>query len=324
MAIVYHYTDTQAFKGVVENAALWATDFRYLNDSGELVYTWAAFVERLDQLVKQPGDHTDGYRAQLEALTLMNARDLMLFDDGVFVACFTELSDEVTQWTGYGDEGRGLALGFDSERIAALKVPQYQHGPDGQLTPMKAILSGGPESGKEVEMTWGAHLQPVAYGDAARDRVVDGLIDTVQRIAQDSDSFESNVANCISQTHALVHRLPLVKRSAWEYEQEHRITITEHFGGRSLNHRRALYSLGEPFSAFAQGALQTVDVRFRPGEATMFKPYVALPFHREALVNVMTGPVVKHQLVEATLRRMLDRNGFRDTTISESESPFQA
>lgn len=324
MAIVYHYTDTQAFKGVVENAALWATDFRYLNDSGELVYTWTAFVERLDQLVAQPGDHSEAYRAQLEALTLMNARDLMQFDDAVFVACFTELPDEVTQWTGYGDKGRGLALGFDSERIAALKVPQYHHGRDGQLTPMKAIAAGGPDSGKEVEMTWGAFLQKVAYGDAARDHVVDGMIDTVQRCCKDVDTFNAKVANCVSQTHALVHRLPLVKRSAWQYEQEHRITITEHFGGRSFSHRSALNSLGKPFSDFAQGALETVDVRFRSGDATMFKPYVALPFEREALVEVITGPVVKHQLVEATLRRVLDRNGFRHTAIQESQSPFQA
>lgn len=55
----------------------------------------------------------------------------------------------------------------------------------------------------------------------------------------------------------------------------------------------------------------------------MFKPYVALPFEREALVEVITGPVVKHQLVEATLRRILDRNGFRDTKIKESQSPYQ-
>jgi hypothetical protein len=73
VATVYHYKDTQAFKGVIENAALWATDFRYLNDS---------------------------------------------------VACFTGLPDEITQWSGYGDKGRGVALGFDSERIRTLKVPQ--------------------------------------------------------------------------------------------------------------------------------------------------------------------------------------------------------
>jgi hypothetical protein len=105
VGIVYHYTDTQAFKGIVENAAIWATDFRYLNDSLELVFTWKAFVERLRELAAPPGEHSAAYRAQLEALMLMNATDLMKFDDAMFVACFTELRDAVSQWTRYGAGG---------------------------------------------------------------------------------------------------------------------------------------------------------------------------------------------------------------------------
>ena len=82
---------------------------------------------------------------------------------------------------------------------------------------MTAILSGGPSSGSEVEFAWGALLQKVAYGDAERDRVVDGLIDTVERVCVDTQgSFSHMVGNCISQTHALVHRLPLVKNAAFD------------------------------------------------------------------------------------------------------------
>ncbi|MFN3007031.1 DUF2971 domain-containing protein [Mycolicibacterium wolinskyi] len=147
MAIVYHYTDAQGFKGVVEKAAVWATDFRYLNDSRELIYTWDAFVERLDQLVAQPGEHSEAYRAQVEALRLMNARDLMHFDDAMFVACFSEHSDALSQWTRYGSNGHGLALGFDSDKIGMLSVPQYHHGSNGQLIPVRAIVGGGPAEG---------------------------------------------------------------------------------------------------------------------------------------------------------------------------------
>jgi hypothetical protein len=50
VAIVYHYTETQAFAGIVEKAALWATDFRYLNDSRELRYAWDEFVAKLREL----------------------------------------------------------------------------------------------------------------------------------------------------------------------------------------------------------------------------------------------------------------------------------
>ncbi|KWX19717.1 hypothetical protein AFM11_34305 [Mycolicibacterium wolinskyi] len=325
MGIVYHYTDSQAFKGVVENATLWATDFRYLNDSQELIYTWAAFVERLEKLVDESSDHSDAYRAQLQALTLMNARNLMQFDDAMFVACFTELSDRISQWTHYGAMGRGFALGFDSERISSLQVPQYNRAPDGQLDgPVIATIGGGPESGRQTELKWNAYLQKVTYGDVARDLVVDGLIDYVQRIAADSGSFNINVGNCISHTHALVHRLTLVKHSDFEHESEHRITITEHHSGRSRNQKVALQSLGQqPFTAWASGELMTVDVQFRPHETKVFVPYVRLPFERDALVNVIIGPVVNHHLAEATVRRLLDRNGFRHTQIVPSKSSLQ-
>lgn len=326
MGIVYHYANTQAFKGVVENAEVWATDFRYLNDSRELVYTWAVFVERLEQLAgQQPSEHSQAYRAQLEALRLMDARDLMRFDDTMFVACFSELPDAVSQWTRYGGaDGRGFALGFDAERIGFLKVPQYNHAPNGKLVPVKAILSGGPTSGQQVELTWPANLQKVRYGDDARNLVVDGLIDTVQRIAETSGTFDNNVGNCIFQTHALVHRLPLVKHSDYQDEREHRSTITEHHGGRSLNQMRALHSLGEPFSWAAQGPLTTVGVQFRPDDSKVFIPYVRLPFDREALVKVVIGPVVKHHLAKTTVRRLLDRYGFRETEIETSNAPLQA
>ncbi|GFG49009.1 hypothetical protein CQY20_30235 [Mycolicibacterium agri] len=325
-SIVYHYTDAQAFEGVVENATLWGTDFRYLNDSQELIYTWAAFVERLERLAAEPGQDSEVYRAQLRALELMNARNLMEFDDAMFVACFTELADRISQWTHYGAMGRGFALGFDAERMSSLQVPQYNRALDGRLDgPVVATIAGGPEAGQQIELTWNGYLQKVVYGDAARDLVVDELIEYVQRIAEDGASFDINVGNCISHTHALVHRLPLVKHSDFEHEREHRITITEHHGGRSPNQKAALRSLGrQPFLAWSSGELVTVDVQFRPHETKLFVPYVELPFEREALVRVIIGPVVNHHLAAATVRRMLDRNGFRHTQIDPSNSSLQA
>jgi hypothetical protein len=187
-----------------------------------------------------------------------------------------------------------------------------------------ATISGGPTSGQQVELTWGAFLQRVGYGESARDLLVGELIDTVQRIGENSGTFDNNVGNCIFQTHGLVHRLPLLKQSGYQDELEHRITITEHHGGRSLNQLRALHSLGEPYSFFAQGPLITVDVQFRPDDSKVFIPYVRLPFVREALVRVVIGPVVKHHLAETTVRRLLDRYGFRDTEIETSKAPLQA
>jgi hypothetical protein len=51
----------------------------------------------------------------------------------------------------------------------------------------------------------------------------------VEKTGEMSDDPKTLLFNCISQTHALVHRLPLVKRSAWEYEQERRPRILLRF-----------------------------------------------------------------------------------------------
>jgi len=325
----------QAFAGIIQNAALWATDFRYLNDSRELRYAWDPFVARLEQLSAQPSEFSQAYAAQLKALELMKSLDLMGFDDSMFVACFTELPDALSQWSRYGANGNGIALGFDPQRIRMLHVPIFNHAPGGRLRPAMAWVSESPPDlpagasppppTRQVHMTWGAYLQRVGYGDAERDRVVDGLVDHVERHCDKNSvgTFDQKVGNSIFATHALVHRLPLVKHDAFEDEREHRITITEHLGGKTFMQMNALSGLGEPFSTFAQGSLDTVDVRFRAGGPSQFKPYVSLPFAHEALVEVVTGPGIKHQLAAATLRRMLDRNGFRHTTIDVSELPYQ-
>ena len=111
-SIVYHYTDTAAFKGVVDEAELWATDFRYLNDSKELNYAWDTFVAKLGQLASEPGDYAEAYSAQLRALQLMNATDLMDFDDAMFVAACPELDVHRFQWP----VGVGGKWGFQPPR----------------------------------------------------------------------------------------------------------------------------------------------------------------------------------------------------------------
>lgn len=325
MALVYHYTDTQAFAGIVGKAALWATDFRYLNDARELSYAWDPFVEALRRRASEPGEYSQTYAAQLKALELMGAIDMQGLEDSVYVACFTELRDALSQWSRYGANGHGIALGFDSDAIGSVEVPYFHHGPNGELRQMTAQVSQEDGTFEERPFTWGAYLEKVDYGEEPRDRLVNGLLGIVEKVGGKNGVGTENqkIGNCVFQTPGWLYRIPKVKHGAFADELEHRITLNEHFGGRSLGQLKALSGLGEPFSDYAQGALETLDVQFRGGGPTMFKPYVVLNFDRAALVEVVTGPAIKHQLVSPTIRRMLDRNGFRHTRIDSSVLPYQ-
>lgn len=35
---IYHYTDLNGLKGIIESGSLWATHFSFLNDSNELTH----------------------------------------------------------------------------------------------------------------------------------------------------------------------------------------------------------------------------------------------------------------------------------------------
>jgi hypothetical protein len=226
-SIVYHYTDMQAFAGIVENVALWATDFRYLNDSREMRYAWDPFVAKLQRLSSESGEYSEAYAAQLEALELMKATDLMNFDDSMFVTCFTELRDSVSQWSRYGANGHGIALGFDSEAIRAVDVPYFHHNWKGQLTQMTALTQVSDDNYERQPFTSKGFLQKVGYGDEDRDSVVDGLITNVEQNCDKNGvgSFNHKVGNSIFQTHAWIHRLPLVEQCT--YENSERILVQQ-------------------------------------------------------------------------------------------------
>lgn len=313
---LYQYTDTQALAGIVENCAIRATDFRYLNDSLELSYVWDAFVARLRTLAEGPDDgHGHAYSTMLDAIRRLQADDIRSYDQSVFVACFTELKDAVSQWSRYGANGHGVALGFDAEKIRVLQAGYHHQHEAGKLS---AVLDQN-----QQPVTWGCFLLPVEYGDSARDTLVTNLVEMVRSIGTTGDPA-TDAHNYISQLGGILPHVPLVKHDAFQDEREHRITASEHFGGMTLLQRKAMAALGAPFTSFAKTPKMTLDVKFRSSGATLFTPYVELPLPRDALVTVVLGPSVTDPLAPVTVSRMLERNGYLDTTVEKSELPYQS
>ncbi|MBY4383745.1 DUF2971 domain-containing protein [Rhodococcus fascians] len=314
--MLFQYTDTQALAGIVESCAIRATDFRYLNDSLELSYVWDALVSRLYALSKEPDDgHRHAYNTMLDAIRRLHAEDLRNYDQSVFVACFTELKDAVSQWSRYGANGQGVALGFDADKIVGLRAEYHHHHPDGKLSP---VLDQN-----QMPLTWPCSLQPVEYGDSARDVLVTSLVEMVRAIGA-TDDPATDAFNYIHQLGGLLPHVPLVKHEAFEDEREHRITASEHFGGMTPLHRHAVGSLGASFRPFTNMPMTTLDVKFRPSGSTLFTPYIELALPRDALVTVVLGPSVTDPLALATVRRLLRRRGYLETDVELSKLPYQS
>ena len=320
--VLYHYTDASGFAAIVEHGKLRATDVRFLNDPLELKYAWDALLVTLEASAKDKPQYSEAYDAVLQAISSANAVDPDAIEDRIFSTSFSEDGDELNQWHRYADKAQGMALGFDFESIQMLKVPYYHHAPDGQLVPMLATISG---TNEQVEMTWGAFLQQVRYGGEARNAAIAGVLYQIERSCEENGvgTAAQKLVNSIMRLPVYLSMLALVKKTTYESEREWRITIAEHFGSSSLSMKKALSKV-EEYSYYAQGALETVDVRFRPGGRAGFKPYTEIPFEKSALVKVIIGPNVESRgLAVSTARRLLDRYGFRHTEVAQSEHEYR-
>lgn len=111
-SILYHYTSGDGVLGIVESDSIWATRIQYMNDSKELSY--ALRLARL--LVLKKRDMAD------DELIVSICNGIDRFLEGasrlnIYVACFSEDGDSLSQWRGYCPPGFGYSLGFDRSVI---------------------------------------------------------------------------------------------------------------------------------------------------------------------------------------------------------------
>jgi len=109
---LYHYTNAGGLLGIIEHNALWATHIDYLNDASELRYARGLVEAAISQHEKTANS---AYAHQV----LQQARDM--FDVSktmdVFVSCFCEQGDLLSQWRGYAQAGEGYSIGVDGDLL---------------------------------------------------------------------------------------------------------------------------------------------------------------------------------------------------------------
>lgn len=106
---LFHYTDFDGVQGIFKSRCLWLSKVSTLNDTSEVklavdrLKAHAAEVARsLDAETARFVEHAAG---QLDSVRRTN----------ICIAAFSEDADQLNQWRSYANDGRGIALGFDSD-----------------------------------------------------------------------------------------------------------------------------------------------------------------------------------------------------------------
>ncbi|UQR61186.1 DUF2971 domain-containing protein [Bradyrhizobium sp. C-145] len=124
---LYHYTNADGFKGILESGSIWFTDYRHLNDPTELLHG----INLSHVAAQKIAAGADGrVRLFLECLADMFRRDNFTGALEFFITCFSRARDDLGQWRAYADNGRGVAIGFSPSLFAITAHPPLGRLPE--------------------------------------------------------------------------------------------------------------------------------------------------------------------------------------------------
>jgi hypothetical protein len=107
---LYHYTDLNGLKGIVENNLLWATSLQFLNDSEELNHGIECIENALPNLKNNiPKEYVSSIENAMERFSRRNF-------EHVYNISFCREAELLSQWRGYANT-HGVCIQFDSDNL---------------------------------------------------------------------------------------------------------------------------------------------------------------------------------------------------------------
>ena len=124
--LLYHYCSMNTLVSIVENQCVWFSDLNYMNDPSEIFLKNINFPGiLLDTYQKEPFDFEfehNGVKNSFEDYLTPSIIENTLMKGGqhnnsLFAFCLSDKCNDLSQWRLYGDNGKGVCLGFKKAKI---------------------------------------------------------------------------------------------------------------------------------------------------------------------------------------------------------------
>ncbi len=123
--IVYHYCSVESFLNIVKSNTLWLSDAKYMNDTYEAKWLDKIVAKIIQELKSDNILKVEKFEIEY---TKLNHGDSKKY----FFISFSEEEDMLSQWRGYADDGRGVAIGFDLKNIHEYDISTSYNSGNGQ------------------------------------------------------------------------------------------------------------------------------------------------------------------------------------------------
>ena len=279
-SVLCHYTTVDGLTGILETRRFWATHAEYLNDKTELRYAIELVRKRLQARAEKE-------KGELFFFLQYAMHNFNLFESklDVYVSCFCEDEDLLSQWRAYGASGGGYAV---------------------------CVSPTLPPEEISVDRPAQIFLRKVVYDMMEQEFFIDEAISCVCRALKEVRKTSSAVSD-IEMTQKFVGNFRgLMLDCMWCFKDAAFSTEREwRFG-----HVRRRDDLSEVKFRSVKGALipyVTLDL------SSMYTKGRGLI----RISKIVHGPTLEPILTERSLQWLLARLGYTDTTVGGSKVPLR-
>ena len=118
--IAYHYTDINGFLGLMNSREWWLSNVNFMNDRSEVSDGISVFRHEIVKCMKRelPKDQQYCLERVDNLLSYGKSDGSWAIDKSdIYAMCFCTEGDLLTQWKSYGDDGAGISIGFDLQKL---------------------------------------------------------------------------------------------------------------------------------------------------------------------------------------------------------------
>ncbi len=190
---LFHYTDLNALISIVTDNDIWLTNSRYSNDENEIIHGYEFAKTVIKNKIKETTNRNfKSYLNQVAKLVNEPPKE-------VYICCFCEENNLLSQWRSYGENGTGVSIGVNPNGFAPCS------GPD--LPPETIGLM---------------RLWKVFYKPKIQKDIVEKALELIPKL-NDSDS---NAVKARKAADAIHFFIPTFKNKDFEEEKERRLIFT--------------------------------------------------------------------------------------------------
>lgn len=290
---LYHYTNANGFKGIIDSRSLWLADINYLNDAGELRYA----QNLIKDIIWDFAEDKKGHQIFFDKLDWLSDPFESSFD--IYITCFCEDGELLSQWKNYGL----YSIGFDTRK-------------DLRVNPSTFRREGNYHK---------ATLRKVVYDKDKQIDTITDIVDGLFKLYKQSLNRNAENPEMIAQKYArvfanfIMRYVLCFKDEVFKEENEWRlIHVQENRNDRNIE-----------FRAADEYLIPYIEAGIRPINEEKFKEHCQeveamgiedlrnyVEKNGEFPINeVIIGPDPHHEIAETSAKKFLSKKGFPDCNL---------